>query len=155
MQPCLKLSFAESVGEIWSALHRHLEIAISRDEVHYLRSLALALDDDLVSHLLLKKLRLARILAPADLPPDIVRMNSYFELAHDGGERGFRQLVHPAPHSPAYGLSVGSLLGAGALGLRAGQSILWPGEDGELRDLHVAHVENCPGLAGLLGQVRG
>ena len=76
MQPCLKLSFAESVGGTWSTLHRHLEIAISRDEVHYLRSLALALDDDLVSHLLLKKLRLARILAASDLPPHIVRMNS-------------------------------------------------------------------------------
>ena len=155
MQPYLKLSFAESVGEIWSALHRDTDLAVSRDEVHYLRSLALALDDDLVSNLLLKKLRLARILPPADLPANTVRMTSFLELADERGGKCVRQLVHPAPDGPAYGLSVASLLGAGVIGLRAGHSILWPDEEGELRDLRVFRVDNEPGRSRWLGSAQG
>ena len=153
MQPCLQMSFAESVGGTWSSLHADADLVISRDEVHYLRTLALSLDDDLVSQLLLKKLRLARILAPADLPAERVRMSSYFELAAEGGARCSHQLVHPSPHSPAYGLSSASLLGAGVIGLRAGQSILWPDESGELKELSVTQVENCPGLSSWLTAV--
>src|SRR3546814_7904533 len=89
--------------------------------------MALAADDDLIAHLLLKKLRIATRATGDDAGRDIVRMNSYVEFSHADGGKRFCQLVHPsAPDMPTYGLGVTSLAGAGLIGLRSGQAILWP-----------------------------
>jgi regulator of nucleoside diphosphate kinase len=142
---------AESLSAVWSALHRGTELMIQEKEVHLLKLLALAADDEFVSHLLLRKLRIARIASEAAVPNSLVSMNSFCEFSLGGGRVRFCQLVRPSPYAPNYGLSILSLSGAGLLGLRAGQTILWPNEAGELRDLHVARVENCPGLSEWLG----
>lgn len=142
---------AESLSAVWSALHRGTELVIQEKEVHLLKLLALAADDELVSHLLLRKLRIARIASEAAVPNSLVSMNSFCQFSLDGGQVRFCQLVRPSPYAPNYGLSILSLTGAGLLGLHAGQTILWPTEAGELRDLHVARVENCPGLSEWLG----
>lgn len=144
MQPCSRLTQAESLGGLWSTAHADAGLIVSEDEVHYLRGLALALDNELVSHLLLRKLRVARIVAANALPADVVLMNSVVEFAVDGGDRRFDQIVHPSQCRPGYGVSIGSLLGAGLLAVRRGQSILWPTEDGGFSELHVAQVENRP-----------
>jgi regulator of nucleoside diphosphate kinase len=139
---------AESLPELWAALHRTTALVVLDCEVHYLTATALAADDDLVAQLLLKKLRIARTKSADDLPADIVRMNSFVEFAHGGGSKRFCQLVHPsASATPSYGLSVTSLAGAGLIGLRAGQSILWPNAESHLSDLKIVHVENCPGIS--------
>lgn len=135
---------------MWSALHEDTRLTVRESEVHYFRMVALAADDDLVSCLLLSKLRLARADA-APAPGRLVVMNSFLEYRFDGGERRFGQIVHPSAFAPAYGISVVSLIGAGLIGLEAGQTILWPDASGTLCDLHVAHVENCPGLSDWLG----
>jgi regulator of nucleoside diphosphate kinase len=145
------VGMAESLSAVWSALHDDADLIIHEDEVHYLRMLALAADDECVSHLLLKKLRMARILGDAEMPNSIISLNSFCEYKMDGGQARFCQLVHPSPHAPNYGLSVLSLAGAGLIGLRAGQTILWPDEAGALHTLHVERVENCPGLGDWLG----
>lgn len=142
---------AESISAVWSALHRGTELVIQEKELHLLKLLALAADDELVSHLLLRKLRMARIASEAGVPDSLVAMNSFCEFSIDGGQMRFCQLVRPSPYAPNYGLSIVGLVGAGLLGLRAGQTILWPSEAGELRELHVARVENCPGLSEWLG----
>ena len=141
----------ESLGALWAMLHRTASITLSVSEVHYLTSTALAIDDDIVSQLLLRKLRLAKAVA-GDLPAGLVRMNSYVEFVHGEDERRFCQLLHPtAARALPYGLSIASLAGAGLIGLQARQTVLWPGADGRLRDLEVVHVENCPGLDRWLG----
>jgi regulator of nucleoside diphosphate kinase len=141
---------APSLGAVWRALHRDIEFVILESEAHHLRLLALGADDDFVSHLLLRKLQIARI-ATGDATPDSrVALNSFCEYSIDGGDLSFCQLIRPSPCAPNYGVSVVSLAGAGLLGLRAGQTILWPGEAGALRKLHVARVENCPGLGAWL-----
>ena len=140
-------ALAESLSGIWSALHDDAPFAISDGELHYLRGIALSLDDDIVSHMLLKKIRLARV-HDAGALPCVVTMNSFVEYRFDGEETRFRQLVHPTSSNRSYGLSVASLEGAGILAMRAGQTILWPNADGTLADLHVLHVENRTGRTG-------
>ena len=149
MQATHQPTLAESLSGIWSALHSGVELTISEDEVHYLRTMALGSDDDLVSHLLLKKLRLASIVAASGIDKHIVAMNSFVEYAVDGGAKRTCQLVHPSPLTPSYGLSVATLEGAGLIGLRSGQTILWPDLLGGLRDLHVLQVERSPGRCPL------
>lgn len=142
MRPTLHLTSAESLSGIWIALHRTSDFAISEDEIHYLRTLALTAEDDLVSSLLLKKLKAATTFTARTRPPSTVAMNSFLEFTFDGGPRTFCQLVHPSPHRPSYGVRIDSLLGVGLLGLRAGQMILWPNERGAFCDLAVNRVEN-------------
>lgn len=131
---------------------------MSNAEVHYLTATALAVDDDLTSHPLLRKLELACTVAPADLPPATVAMNSFLEFASDGGQQRFHQRVHPSADMRSYALTITSLLGVGVLGARAGQTVLWPDERGNFCDLHIRHVENCPGLSnwvsGAVGRVK-
>ena len=147
MQPLLQPSVAESLSAIWAALHRDAEMTIAETEVHYLRAMAVTIDDDVTSALLLRKLQLAQILHADALPPKTVGMNSFLEYAYDGRARFFCQIVHPSAALPNYALPVTSSLGAGLVGLREGQTILWPDERGTLCDLSVLRVENCSGLA--------
>ena len=146
----LHFSSAASLSGIWSALHRDIHLALSENEIHYLRMLALAVDDDLVSSLLLKKLKLAVSHEAQDMSPSVIMMSSFLEYEYGGGPATFGQLVHPSPHSPSYGISVTSLLGVGLLGLRSGQTILWPDHRGNLCDLQIGRVENFPKMTAWL-----
>ncbi len=94
---------------------------------------------------------MARIVRNAELSRKTVSMNSYLEFVHDGRAPQFCQLIHPSLHAPSYGLPITSLVGAGLVGLRSGQTILWPDERGTLCDLTVVQVEKCPGLTDWLG----
>lgn len=149
----LQPSLAESLCEVWAVLHKGVDFHVLDSELHYLTSMAMTADDDTVSHLLLKKLRIARPAPGGTLPPGTVTMNSYVEFTFGAAtDRHFCQLVHPSTaHMPSYGMSITSLAGAGLIGLSSGQGILWPNEEGRLRDLHVVHAENCPGLDSWLG----
>jgi regulator of nucleoside diphosphate kinase len=151
MLSMLQPSLAESLCEVWAILHKDTEFRIPESEIHYLTSMGLGSDDDIVSHLLLKKVRLARRIEPDPGQPETVGMNSFVEYRYDGDKERFCQLVHPSAHIPSYGLSITSLEGAGLIGLSKGQTILWPNHEGKLLELHVLHVENCPGLGEWLG----
>lgn len=140
MQALPRSSTMDSVGAIWSVLHAGAEIFVSRDELHFLRTVALGLDDDLASDLLIAKLKLANVVEVAEVPPETVTMGGYVEFSLDGHTSPLRRLVHPSDKPPTYGLSIGSLLGVGVLGLQAGQLILWPDSKGRLCKLHVARV---------------
>lgn len=143
MQASIQPLPAASLGMIWSALHACAQFLVSRDELHFLRMVALGLDDDLASHLLIAKLKLATVVEAEEASlSGIVSMNSFVEFSFDGHACQLRQLVHPSDKPPNYGLEVDTLLGAGVLGLRAGQLILWPDSDGRLCDLHILKVAN-------------
>jgi regulator of nucleoside diphosphate kinase len=147
----LEDGLAESLSVVWSRLHLGAQIVIQESEIHLLRMLALAADDDLVSYLLLRKLRMAQVAGDTSLPDSLISLNTFCEFSFDGGPERFCQLVRPSPYAPSYGVSIQTLTGAGLIGLSAGQTILWPNNSGELRDLHVVRVENCPGLSDWLG----
>jgi transcription elongation GreA/GreB family factor len=131
---------AETLSSAWAQLHAGAPFTVSANEIHYLKATAVAIDDDVASLLLLKKLRLARESAARSMPDDVVVMNSILEFAFGGKERRCR-LVHPSASNGKDCLSIASRLGAGLIALKGGQMILWPDDDEMLRPLHVLTVE--------------
>ena len=85
---------------------------------------------------------LERAQVRACVPTTVVAMNSTVEFLDDAhGETRTVQLVYPGEADIAVGkVSVLSPVGAGLLGLKAGQSIQWPDRDGRLRALRVLKV---------------
>lgn len=134
------LAQAEHVSAAWLSQHCGSGFVIDDDDLHCLRAIALNHDDETVSHLLLRKLRLARTIHGYLMPLDVVVLNSVVDFSF-GERRSLVSLVHPRAATASDRLSVASLAGAGLIGLRAGQKIAWPAQDGTLQQLKVHSVE--------------
>lgn len=94
------------------------------------------------ARLLLEEADRARLVPESRLPADVVALGSRvtFTDASNGVTRTV-QVVLPAEADIGLGrISILSLVGAGLIGLRAGQSIDWPMQDGRLRRLTVTEV---------------
>jgi regulator of nucleoside diphosphate kinase len=131
---------AGSLADEWASLHRGEPFAVHDCELHYLSTTALSAADDLVAHLLLKKLKLSTKLDNGSTVP-VVRMNSFVEFSMAGNGSRSGRLVHPsAPVPRPQGISICSLIGAGLVGLGEGQSILWPDEAGRFRPLSIIRI---------------
>ncbi|GAO38412.1 hypothetical protein SCH01S_15_00370 [Sphingomonas changbaiensis NBRC 104936] len=130
---------AHGQAELWAALHKDAAFHLAACERHCLIALALSADDDVAAHLLLKKVKLARIVARRALPPDVARLDSRVAYRLGGQQAGEVRLCRP-PAVECGGVDVAGLLGAGLIGLAAGQSVLWPGSDGRLATLEVLSV---------------
>jgi regulator of nucleoside diphosphate kinase len=133
----------------WVRMNEGITFAVLEDQLRYLQAIALSMDDEIASLLLLKKLNLADRLTADDPARDLVGMNSYLEFRFGSGNRHFCRLLHPSVCSRSFDLSIASRLGAGVVGLRAGQTLLWPDSRGSPRELHVIDVKN-----GTLAQPR-
>ena len=85
----------------------------------------------------------ARVLPRAEVPPDVVVMESDFEYEDaDSGQRRRLRLVYPGDANAEAGrVSVLAPLGCAVIGLRVGQEIDWrmPGGDRRLRVVAVSH----------------
>ena len=95
------------------------------------------------ARLLMEEADRADLVPAARLPGDVVALGSHV-LFTDGSNGITRrvQLVLPAEADIGQGrISILSLVGAGLIGLKAGQSIDWPMQDGRLRRLSVVAVE--------------
>jgi regulator of nucleoside diphosphate kinase len=132
---------AEGQAELWAALHRDTPFRLAECERHCLVALAVSAEDDVAAHLLLRKVKLARVVARPALSPDVARLESRVAYRHGGGTPATVRLCHPSAIG-CEGLDVASLLGAGLIGLESGQAVLWPGDDGRLATLEVLAVEN-------------
>ena len=132
---------AGSLADEWASLHRLARFAVHDCELHYLSSTALSAADDLVAHLLLKKLKLAAKLDHDSAAP-VVRMNSVVEYRQGDPAIRWGRLVHPSARVQ-HGISICSLLGAGLVGLSEGQSILWPEEAGVFRPLTIVRIDGA------------
>lgn len=119
-------------------------IILGAAEAERLSALALRVEATapLVAGLLLGEIERARICPDAHVPADVVRIGScvaFVDEAH--GEARTVQLVWPAEADIAQGrVSVMTPVGAGLIGLRPGQSILWPDRGGEQRLLRIEGV---------------
>jgi regulator of nucleoside diphosphate kinase len=127
---------------------------IAEDDVHCLQGLALNEASDEVASPLLRKLAGAKLVNRFRMPLDVVSLNCIVEFTLDGGNKTHRRLVHPRAAQTPGDLSVLSALGAGLIGLRAGQSTHCPDELGVVRRLQVLSVE-YPGGALESGCVGG
>ncbi|HUH09747.1 Regulator of nucleoside diphosphate kinase [compost metagenome] len=94
--------------------------------------------------LLQQELDRAEVCDPADMPHDVVGLNRWLHYADDRHPEVRRvQLVLPREADIDAGrVSVLSHVGAGLIGLKEGQSIVWPDPSGETRKLTPVLIED-------------
>ena len=119
-------------------------IQIRETDAERIGNLAIEAEERLpqVAELLLAEINRARIVQDSGLPGDVVAMQSTVKFVDEasGAERTL-QLVYPQHADIAAGrISILSLVGAGLLGLKPGQSISWPDRAGKQRALRIMEV---------------
>lgn len=99
-----------------------------------------------VSRLLLEEIARADVRDAALVDADVVTINATVAFLDEAsGTRRSVQLVLPGDADIAAGrISILTPVGAGLIGLRAGQSILWPDRDGRERKLTIVKVSREP-----------
>jgi regulator of nucleoside diphosphate kinase len=113
-------------------------------EADTLAELAVSIEDRLpqVSELLLREIGRANIHSRQRIGCDIVTMHAAIDFIDEasGASRSV-QLVYPKDADISAGrISILTPIGAGLIGLREGQSILWPDREGRERRLKVVKV---------------
>jgi regulator of nucleoside diphosphate kinase len=119
-------------------------IHMIEEEADTITSLALSVEDRLpqVSELLMDEISRAKTYSKAKIPSDVVTMNATVEFVDEasGADRTV-ELVYPKEADISAGrISILTPIGAGLIGLRAGQSIHWPDRDGKERWLRIISV---------------
>jgi regulator of nucleoside diphosphate kinase len=101
-----------------------------------------------VSEMLLDEIERAEVHSRDDLPGDVVTLGSLVTFVDESTSVRRRvQIVLPAEADIERGsLSIVSQVGAGLIGLSAGDSIDWPCPDGRPRILRIVEVEQNPAL---------
>lgn len=95
-----------------------------------------------VADLLLTEIGRAKVVPDSRLPDDVVAMRSTVRFVDEasGVERTLQVVYPPEADIEAGKVSILSLVGAGLLGLRTGQSISWPDRAGHNRPLRIIAV---------------
>jgi regulator of nucleoside diphosphate kinase len=101
-----------------------------------------------VAEMLLDEIDRAEVHSRDELPSDVVTLGSVVTFVDEStGVRRRVQIVLPADADiERSSLSIVSQVGAGLIGLSAGQSIDWPCPDGRPRTLRIVDVEQNPAL---------
>ena len=91
------------------------------------------------------ELERARVVAPGEIPTDVVTMHSTVRFREADGPAQEISLVYPHSADPSLGqVSILAPVASALLGLSAGESIDWPFPDGRTRRLHVDAVCQQP-----------
>lgn len=116
-------------------------------EADALSELALGVQNRLpqVSKLLLEELGRAKTHSADRIGKDVVTMHSKVEFIDEAnGSTRTVELVYPGAADISAGrISILTPVGAGLIGLRVGQSILWPDRDGHERKLTILAVHQA------------
>lgn len=96
------------------------------------------------------ELERAQVREPADMPPDVITMNSRARIREmPGGKERELTLVYPGNTSPGSDrVSIFTPAGSALLGMAVGQSIDWPTVEGHVVHLDVLEVTNQPEAKG-------
>lgn len=98
---------------------------------------------------LVAELDRATVLEPADMPRNVVTMNSTVSFTDDaGGESMTLTLVYPNAAGKPGTVSILAPVGSALLGLAKGKHIDWPTPDGKTRRLTVISIDYQPEAAG-------
>jgi regulator of nucleoside diphosphate kinase len=123
-------------------------ITLAEDEADTLADLALRSmnSSSMGAKLLLEEVDRANTIPAADLPADVVTMNSRVIFKDEAtGETHSVELVYPRnADMEAHKLSVLSPMGAGLIGMQQGSSIEWPNRQGALRCVKIVEVIQPP-----------
>ena len=133
----------ERMSKSMDALHHHLGAIRTGRATPALERLPQGPEE------LLAEMDRAKVVAPAKLPADVVRMGSFVTFDSDSAQHRRVQLVYPGEADIEQGrISVMTPIGAALIGLSAGQSIAWTARDGKKHVLTVTAVEQTePALA--------
>jgi len=118
-------------------------IVVSKAEYETLTGLAAAVEEKLpdVASVLQAEMDRAQVVAPDDVPLDVVRMGSTVEFRSDSGQQRTVTLVFPGDADISQGrISILTPIGTALIGLSAGQSISWVARDGRRQRLTVLKV---------------
>jgi regulator of nucleoside diphosphate kinase len=117
-------------------------ISVSRTDRERLYALLDTIDDDSeVVAALYQELDRASVLDDAQMPADVVRLNSRVRFINEESGKSYEvQLVMPRERRPGEAVSVLAPAGAALLGLKVGAHIAWPSEGKTLR-LRLVAVE--------------
>lgn len=129
--------------------HRKPKIIVGEIDHERLTGLATAAIERMpdVAEELLAEMDRAKVVAPAKVPADVVRMGSFVTFDSDSAQHRRVQLVYPGEADIEQGrISVMTPIGAALIGLAAGQSIAWTARDGKKHVLTVTAVEQ-PAMA--------
>lgn len=125
--------------------HARPSIQIRETDAERIGNLAIEAEERLpqVAELLLGEVNRAKVVQDSRLPADVVAMQSTVKfLDETSGVERTLQLVYPQEADIEAGrISILSLVGAGLLGLRPGQSISWPNRAGQQRALRIMEVD--------------
>lgn len=121
------------------------EIQMIDEEAEKLSNLAIGIEDRFpqVSELLIRETSRARLHSPKKIPANVVTMGTTVQFVDENnGARRTVKLVYPQDADISAGrISILTPVGAGLIGLREGQSILWPDRDGQARRLTILSVQ--------------
>jgi regulator of nucleoside diphosphate kinase len=117
-------------------------IYLTETDAETLTALAVVPGAAFAADLLLEEIGRAHVVPDAALPTGVVQMHSTVEFVDEAhGAPRTVQLVFPAEADITAGkVSVLTPVGAGLIGLQAGQSIDWPTRDGQERRLRILRV---------------
>lgn len=91
----------------------------------------------------------ANIVAPNEIPPGVVTMNSQVFFVEEGSNAEYGlTLVYPGPDNPPGAVSIFAPVGSALLGLSVGQSIAWQVPGGRELRLRVLKVVYQPEASG-------
>jgi regulator of nucleoside diphosphate kinase len=113
-------------------------------EADTLTNMAMAAEERVpqVSELLLDEIARATLHSAARIPANVVTMHATVRFTDEASPREYTyQLVYPGEADISAGrISILTPVGAGLIGLREGQSILWPDREGNERALKIVEV---------------
>ncbi|MCW1432464.1 nucleoside diphosphate kinase regulator [Novosphingobium sp. JCM 18896] len=116
-------------------------------EADSLAELAMSIEDRLpqVSELLLNEITRATLHPASRIAADVVTMHATVSFLDEASGREYAyELTYPNEADISKGrISILTPVGAGLIGLRAGQSILWPDRDGHERALKIISVSQA------------
>lgn len=125
------------------------EIMLSTTDFDRLEQLLDSLPADTTgSDTLRQELERATLVAPQQLPADVVSMNSAVRFSFGDGKSNCLTLVYPKDAAQSNTISILAPVGSALLGLRVGDSINWPLPGGDMSTITVDEVLYQPEREG-------
>jgi regulator of nucleoside diphosphate kinase len=91
----------------------------------------------------------ATVVAPEDMPPGVITMNSAVRFIDEVSNTEYGMtLAYPSPSNPPDAVSILAPVGSALLGLSVGQSISWQGPGGRPLQLRILDVTYQPEANG-------
>lgn len=125
------------------------DITLSTTDFDRLDQLLNSLSSDTIgSDTLRQELERANVVAPQQLPNDVVSMNSTVRFSFGDGKSSCLTLVYPKDAAQSGAISILAPVGSALLGLRVGNSINWQLPGGDMSTITVDEVLYQPEREG-------